>query len=184
MKLLNFVGACAIRAFSIRYMKQTYSLILALSLILIAGVHKAQAQEFQTYESFEDFEHLLHIDNDTTYVVNFWATWCGPCVKELPYFEEMTEKYEGKPLKVVLVSLDFKRQIEKKFIPFLQKNKIKSDVVLLLDGNEGTWIDKVDPSWSGSIPITIVYRGKKRAFIEDSFHSYTELEDFIKTVYQ
>ncbi len=141
------------------------------------------AQDYQRYDSFEDFEHLLHIENDTTYVVNFWATWCGPCVKELPYFEEMTRNYEGKPLKVVLVSLDFKRQIEKKFIPFLVKNKIRSEVVLLLDGKEAEWIDKVDESWSGAIPVTLVYNKKKRLFIEDDFHSYSELNDFVNKVY-
>lgn len=165
-------------------MKQFLIITLALCLFMITDVHEAQAQDFRTYESFEDFEHILHKDNDTTYVVNFWATWCGPCVKELPYFEEITDNYADKPLKVILVSLDFKRQIEKKFIPFLKKNKINSDVVLLLDGNEGEWIDKVDTSWSGSIPITIVYRGEKRVFIEDSFHSYEDLENFIKTVYK
>jgi hypothetical protein len=95
----------------------------------------------------------------------------------------MTRNYEGKPLKVVLVSLDFKRQIEKKFIPFLVKNKIRSEVVLLLDGKEAEWIDKVDESWSGAIPVTLVYNKKKRLFIEDDFHSYSELNDFVNKVY-
>jgi len=141
------------------------------------------AQAYERFDKFDDFEHLLHQNNDPTYVVNFWATWCGPCVKELPYFEELTQKYKEQKLKVILVSLDFKKQIEKKFIPFLVKNNIQSQVVLLLDGKEVEWIDKVDPTWSGAIPITIVYKGKNRKFIEDDFHSFEELETFIKTVY-
>lgn len=150
----------------------------------LVRVENINAQEFETYNSFEEFEHLLHTKNDTTYVVNFWATWCAPCVKELPYFEELTEKYDDEPLKVILVSLDFKRQVEKKFIPFLQKNKIESEVVLLLDSNEVEWIDKVDKSWSGSIPITIVYNQNDRAFIESDFHTFEDLEKFVKTVYK
>ena len=154
--------------------------ILLLSFLVSIGY----SQDFTTYESFDDFEHLLNKNNDTTYVVNFWATWCGPCVKELPYFEELHRKTRGEKIKVILVSLDFKRQIEKKFIPFLQKNKIQSDVVLLLDGKEVEWIDRVDTRWSGAIPITIVYQGSERAFIEDTFHSYTELKDFVNTIYK
>ncbi len=158
---------------------------LTLVSFLFTTISFAQNEEpkFARFDSFQEFEPLLHINNDTTYVVNFWATWCGPCVKELPYFEELHTKYKDRKLKVVLVSLDFKKQIERKFIPFLKKNEIKSDVVLLLDSKEAEWIDKVDESWSGSIPITLVYNAEKRLFIEDSFHSLTELEDFIKPIF-
>jgi len=163
-----------------RYSYMRLTSILFLSFLCSIGY----SQNFTTYEKFDDFEHLLHQENDTTYVVNFWATWCGPCVKELPYFEELHRKVEGKKIKVILVSLDFKRQIEKKFIPFLQKNNIKSDVVLLLDPKEVEWIDKVDTRWSGAIPITIVYKGEERAFLEEDFANYTELENFVNTIYK
>lgn len=155
-------------------------LICALSYFCSFGY----SQEFTTYTEFDDFEHMLHKDNDTTYVINFWATWCGPCVKELPYFEELTRKTQGEKIKVVLVSLDFKRQIKKKFIPFLRENNIASEVVLLLDTKEGEWIDKVDDRWSGAIPITIVYRGDKRAFLEEDFADYNELKDFVNTIHK
>ncbi len=154
--------------------------ISLLGLITTIGV----SQSYTTYDSFDDFEHILHQDNDTTYVINFWATWCGPCVKELPYFEELHQKTKDQKLKVILVSLDFKKQIEKKFVPFLKENKIASQVVLLLDSKEQEWIDKVDERWSGAIPITIVYRGKRRAFLEEDFASYTELEHFVNTIHK
>ena len=41
------------------------------------------------------------------YLIDFWATWCKPCIKELPAFEELNARYQDKGLKVVLVSLDF-----------------------------------------------------------------------------
>ena len=67
---------------------------------------------------YNGLDPLLHKDNDTTYVVNFWATWCKPCVAELPYFEQLTETYKGQKVKVLLVSLDFSKQIESKLLTF------------------------------------------------------------------
>ena len=137
-------------------------------------------KDVDIYRSFDDFEHILDTQNDTTYLVNFWATWCAPCVKELPHFGDIQKLSKGKKLKVVLVSLDFERQFESRLIPFLNKNKIASDVVVLLDKKESTWIDKVDPEWSGAIPITLVYKGEKRNFYEKSFHSTDELKSILK----
>jgi len=137
------------------------------------------AEKLVSYESFDDFEKHLHFENDTTYFVNFWATWCGPCVKELPYIEELNELYKNEKFKVVLVSLDFKRHIDTKLIPFLNKKKIVSDVILLLDSKPNNWIDKVDPEWSGAIPISIVYDKSKSEFYEREFHSTEELINII-----
>ena len=135
--------------------------------------------DIDIYYSFDDFEKVLTKDNDTTYLVNFWATWCVPCVKELPYFEAINEKYKDSKLEVVLVSLDFAKHIDSRLVPFLNKKKIGSEVKLLLDENETKWIDRVDPKWSGSIPITIVYKGENRDFYEKAFHSTKELEGII-----
>ena len=158
---------------------------LLLGLIFLFSSYQFNAQEWQTtdikiYKTFEDLEPLLHIANDTTYVVNFWATWCGPCVKELPHFEALNDTYQDSKVKVILLSLDMERQIETKLIPFLNKNKIISEVVLLADGKAHRWIDKVDPKWSGAIPITLIFQGEKRSFFEQDFHSEQELVDIIE----
>jgi thiol-disulfide isomerase/thioredoxin len=145
-------------------------------LIYISGYCDAQVI---VYEKFDDMkaEILTDLSPDTTYVINFWATWCGPCIKELPYFEELNALYDGQPFKQILVSLDDPKKLGSKVIPFLTKNKIESKVVLLADGKSNSWIDKVDPSWSGAIPITLILRGKKKKFYEREFHSTFELEE-------
>ncbi len=131
------------------------------------------------YENFDDLAFIFQQKNDTTYVINFWATWCAPCVKELPYFEELNQKYTDKKLKVILVSQDFSKQLEKKLKPFLEKNKLQSEVLVLIDPDANSWIDKVNPAWSGAIPATVVYKGDKNEFYEKSFENFEELEEII-----
>ncbi|MEH0156053.1 TlpA family protein disulfide reductase [Limibacter armeniacum] len=127
-----------------------------------------QAGEVPVYD-FKTFEPLLHRQNDTTYVVNFWATWCKPCVEELPAFEQLNTTYKGKPVKVMLVSLDFKEQAEKKLGNFMQKKNIASEVLLLDDPDANAWINKVSEKWSGAIPATVIYKGNDYSFYEQSF---------------
>ncbi|WP_299530708.1 TlpA disulfide reductase family protein [Ulvibacterium sp.] len=128
------------------------------------------------YEKFNRLEPLFHFDNDTTYVINFWATWCKPCIKELPYFEELNSRYPHKKVKVVLVSLDFPKQVESNLVPFVEKKQLKSKVLALLDGNYNEWIDKVSPDWSGAIPATYIYKGKQNYLVGEPFDDFEELE--------
>lgn len=124
---------------------------------------------------FEEFDSkYLQQKNDTTYVINFWATWCKPCVKELPAFEKINEQYAGQKVKVVLASLDFPDRIEKQVIPFLKKHDLQSEVVLLDDPDANSWIPRVSQEWSGAIPATIIYNQQERKFYEGSF-TYEEL---------
>lgn len=123
---------------------------------------------------FTGLEHFLHKDNDTTYVVNFWATWCVPCVEELPYFEKLHEEYKDEKVKVLLVSLDMHKMVEGKLLPFIKEKNLQSDVVLLRDPDADAWIPKVDSTWSGAIPATVIYKGGKRNFFEKAF-TYEEL---------
>lgn len=135
------------------------------------------------YTTFSGLEPLFQKNNDTTYVINFWATWCKPCVKELPYFENLNQTHQNEKVKVVLVSLDFPRDLEKKLLPFLEKRELHSDVVVLLDADYNSWIDKVDPEWGGAIPATLIYGKKGKTFKGESFESYQELEDMLQTVF-
>lgn len=130
---------------------------------------------------FKSFEPFLHKASDTTYVVNFWATWCAPCIVELPHFEKLGQIYKDKKVKVVLVSLDSKKQVEKALIPFILKKKLRSRYVLLSDPDMNSWIPKVDASWSGALPATVIYNGSsgRRKFYEQSF-TYEQLESEVK----
>ncbi len=131
------------------------------------------------YERFEDLAPIFAQQNDTTYVINFWSTWCAPCVKELPYFEALTEKYATQKVKVILVSLDFPKQLETKLKPFLKEHNLQSEVLVLTDPDANSWVDQVNPTWSGAIPATVVYKGNKDKFYEKSFENLAELEEVV-----
>ena len=110
---------------------------------------------------------IQRIENkDTTYVVNFWATWCKPCVEELPAFDSLSAELRGSHVKIILVSLDFKEDLQKKVNPFLYKHHIKSDCVLLDEVNGNNFIDKISPEWSGTIPATLMKLGDSTVFLE------------------
>lgn len=125
--------------------------------------------------NYNSLKPLLSKKDNKTYVINFWATWCAPCVKELPYFEKLNTTYKDKNVEVILVSLDFPDQVKSRLMPFLEKKKLQSKVVLLDDSDQDTWIPKISKDWSGAIPATLIYNQNRRAFFERSFH-YDELE--------
>lgn len=159
--------------------------------LLLPAYLQAQDYDFATYETFDGFaeKHLENLHSDTTYVINFWATWCGPCVKELPYFEELHTQSTAQvstsvseafaktvPVKVTLVTIDLPMAYESSLLPFLQKHQLQAEVVGLLDGDANAWIDRIDPSWSGAIPITLFIKSGKTYFYEKAYHSLEELK--------
>ncbi len=133
------------------------------------------------YDSYDDLAYMFNHQNDTTYVINFWATWCSPCIAELPYFEYMNKTYKDQKVKVVLISLDSKKHIDSKLRPFIQREKLMSHVVALTDTDYNTWIDKVNPDWDGAIPVTIIYNKEEYEIVKGEFDNYEELNTIVKS---
>jgi len=161
---------------SLFFMKIIYAISLFL---LIAFANSCAAQNVVVYEKFADFEKAVIKDDGNVYVINFWATWCGPCVKELPYFEKLNA--ENKNVKVILVSIDSRKDLDKKLLPFIERKKLKSEVIMMSDNAYNDWLPKVDQSWSGSIPATLIIKGKKHLFAERDFESYAELSEHVNS---
>ncbi len=143
--------------------------------ILLSGLC-LNAQEVPEWD-FADFETQSQQKSDTLQVFNFWATWCAPCVKELPYFETLAKEWTPCPIRVWYLSLDFPKAYPERLLTFIKDKGLKQTVVWLNAAGENTWIPKVNPDWSGAIPATfVVPPGKgKPFFTERAFDSKEEL---------
>ncbi|MFD2581966.1 TlpA disulfide reductase family protein [Pedobacter vanadiisoli] len=156
--------------FIFRYLFMRIFLLICLSLISYSL--SAQVKLL----TLDELDKRLTAGKDTTYVVNFWATWCSPCVAELPNFEKLRLSNLKKPVKVLLVSLDFKSKLQKEVIPFVQRNKINAEVFLLNEPDQQAYIERIDKKWSGAIPATLFVNKKTRHFYEKEF-TEKELEN-------
>jgi thiol-disulfide isomerase/thioredoxin len=130
-------------------------------------------------------EKRINNVSDTTYIINFWATWCAPCVKELPAFDSISKEYATEKVKVILVTLDFKEDLESKVVPFLNKKKLAPEVFLLDEMNGNYFIPKISDKWTGAIPATLIINNAKkyRTFYEQKLN-YAVLKNEIEEIYK
>ena len=128
--------------------------------------------------NFQEFEPHLLQKTDTTYVINFWASWCVPCMEEMPAFQKLHENHKNKKLKLLMVSLDLPSQVESRVKPTIKRFNLEAEVVVLDDPDFNAWINRVSSSWTGSIPATLIYNSEERSFHEGTF-TYEELESAV-----
>ena len=130
----------------------------------------------------ERLQNEIASSSDQVLVYNFWATWCAPCVKELPLFEKLNQN--NKEVKVTLVSMDIDLDPNpEKVYKFIARKKVQSKVVILDERDPNSWINKIDKSWSGALPSTLFINTAtgKRKFVEREMHA-GDLEKFIEEV--
>jgi thiol-disulfide isomerase/thioredoxin len=130
---------------------------------------------------FDRLNSLLEEKGQQVHIINFWATWCAPCVKELPLFEALNAKNDPR-VKVTLISLDFADEI-KKVNAFISRRKIESKVFLLDEIDYNSWIDRVEKSWGGAIPATLIINQQtgQRKFVDRELKD-GELEKVIESL--
>ena len=170
--------------FKIKTMKNHFFLLI-FSLILVGC--NAQSSELEAPQTeinqiqYEALFDLIQKNDDKVYAVNFWATWCKPCIVELPEFMAVNHAFANEPnFKMYLVSMDLPKLVDSKVIPFLKKNDIKAETILLDDNKRmNTWIPKFDESWSGSIPATVFYKNGEKIFFHEGQLTQEQLTEII-----
>ena len=138
----------------------------------------AQGVSVPVYD-MKALRQMMDMHNDTVRIYNFWAPWCLPCVKELPYFNMADSAYSNKPVKMYLVSIDFVENIEDVLIPFILENELSPEVIVLDDMDANSWIPQVDPVWEGNIPATLYKKNSHRKFVASPL-TYDELVEDIE----
>ena len=126
---------------------------IVLIVLSLSVAFSARAQE-ATIVKFAALEKILDSSSDDVQVINFWATWCAPCIKELPLLEKLNAQEDLKA-KITLINLDYADKLDK-VNAFIKKKNIRSDVLLLDEIDYNSWIDKVDKTWTGAIPATLI----------------------------
>lgn len=146
--------------------------------LLVTTAH-AKAQAIPVWK-LADLQTVMDTAQGPT-IINFWATFCKPCIAELPHFQEAARRYRDRGVRLILVSLDLKESYPKAVEHFVAKLKLTSPVVFLDESNADRFVPAVDPSWSGAIPATLfLNRGKGyRQFYEEEM-SKARLEEAIR----
>ncbi|WP_292008757.1 TlpA disulfide reductase family protein [Chryseobacterium sp.] len=151
-----------------------------LTLLLCFSIFKAQQAEV-TSVKYEALEKRIQEEKNKFLVVNFWSTTCAPCVKELPHFMEINNKYADNPkFKMILVSLD--RLVDKeRVIKFINTKNLTAEIILLDDIKRmNTWIPRFEKDWDGNIPVTLFYNNGEKVFFNNGEMSREELETTIE----
>lgn len=154
---------------------------LGFALIMILSL-SSHAQNVKVIK-LKELQNILNQKSDSVLVVNFWATWCKPCVKEIPDFVKLQAELANTKTKFVFVNVDKAEDANTVVAKFVKKKKIQGTVLLLDDQNANYWMPAIDRHWGGSIPATLIYNqgNKKRKFFEGQL-SKDELKKLIEEV--
>lgn len=138
--------------------------LIAVCFFLFAGITSAQDAKKLSITELETYIS----ESDTPLIISFWATWCAPCLEEMPYLQEAAKKYADKGVSLVLISLDSEKAFPAKINEFIRKKGIKASIFWLNETNADYFCPRIDPEWSGAIPATLFVNNglKRRNFFE------------------
>ncbi len=152
-----------------------------LAFVLTFSVFALRAQTAQLVK-VDQLKQLIEKPSDQIQVINFWATWCAPCIKEMPLFEKLGQSRPDVAVTLVSVDLDLDRN-PAKVHKFVERKKLTSTVYILDEKDPNVWIDVIEKSWQGAIPATLIVNTKtgKRTFVDKELHE-GDLEKLIDRV--
>lgn len=129
-------------------------------LLFVLATTTIQAQEIKKVK-IDDLVKIIDTSS-VPLVINFWASWCAPCIKEIPWFEKSVADFKDQKVKLILVSLDFAEDYPKGIADFAKKNNYRSTIVWLDETNADEFCPKIDEKWDGAIPVTLMVNKQRQ----------------------
>lgn len=149
----------------------------ALAIALLFWASPAFGQDLRPAQASEILEHIANSDSEVV-LVNLWATWCSPCVKEFPEIVSLAKRYDRASLDIVFVSLDFPEDREQT-LAFLE-DKSWTRLSYIRDGLDSDFVNGFITEWTGAVPATFVYDSSgDLVWSKESITSETELSSVI-----
>lgn len=135
--------------------------------LMVFSFTQTKAQEIPKWKLADLQAAMKNAEKPT--IFNFWATFCKPCIEEMPYFQELVKKYDSAGVQLILVNLDVQQAYPAKIKKFAEKQKITAPIAFLDETDADLFCPAVDPSWSGAIPASLFVNNKTgyRKFFEE-----------------
>jgi thiol-disulfide isomerase/thioredoxin len=106
-----------------------------------------------------DLENYI-AGSDHPLIINFWATFCAPCNKEIPYFQSTVDQFKDQRVELILVSLDLPDYFPTRIASFVKDHSYSAHIVWLNETDADYFCPKVDARWSGGIPCSLFINNK------------------------
>ena len=147
---------------------------VCLVLVLFAFTTLVNAQEIKKVKAAEVVKMIN--ESTTPLIINFWATWCRPCVNELNYFEKVVDKFKDQNVKLVLISVDYPDYYNT-VVSFVKSRGYKATVYWLDEQETSVIQSSIDKGFEGVIPATLMVNKAKNYRV---FHSGQLTENTLK----
>lgn len=147
---------------------------------ILALTFNVFSQDVRSVSNTDELKQIFDSAKGKVVLVNFWATWCAPCVKEFPELMKLYSNYKDKGFELVFISLDDVSDIDSKLKPFLKKRDVDFTTYYNTFTKPEELIDYIDKSWSGAIPSTYIY--DKQGILKNSILGNRTYEQFEKEI--
>ena len=155
-------------------------IFVVLFVVLLASAGRMYSQEVKPLDKIKDIEQVKESAKGKVLLINFWASWCKPCVHEFPDLVKLYNDYKDKGFELVFISVDVPEDINSKVVPFLKDQKVDFTTYYNNFDKPEELINFIDKKWEGAIPSTYIY--DKEGNLTTHFLGSKSYDDFEKEV--